>query len=67
METEFIRLEPKLVRQVVKATGVSIRTKAVRFAIEEFLRARKRKSLKQLAGKLRFYTQKDLAQMRDDA
>jgi preprotein translocase subunit Sec61beta len=66
METEFIRIEPRLVRDVVKATGIHVKAKAVRKAIEEFLMAKKRKGLKKLAGKLRFYTQEELARMRED-
>lgn len=67
METEFIRIEPRLIRDVVKATGITVKSRAVRRAIEEFLRTQKRKSLKKLAGKLQFYTQKDLQHMRDNA
>lgn len=66
METEFIRIEPRLIRDVVRATGISVKAKAVRRAIEEFLQARKRKGLKAMAGKLRFYTQEELARMRAD-
>lgn len=66
METEFIRIEPRLIRDVVKATGIHVKAKAVRKAIEEFLQTRKRKGLKNLAGKLRFYSQEDLARMRED-
>lgn len=64
--TEFIRMEPRLVREVMKATGIRIKTRAMRQAIEEYLQARKRQGLKQLAGKLRFYSRKDLARMRQD-
>ncbi|MBI2346245.1 MAG: hypothetical protein HYV03_05060 [Deltaproteobacteria bacterium] len=67
METTFVRLEPRLIDAVVKVTGIRIKARAIRTAIEEFLRDRKRKGLKQLAGKLRFYTQHDLARMRNHA
>lgn len=66
METEFIRIEPRLVRDVMKVTGIHIKAKAIRKAIEEFLMAQKRKGLKKLAGKLRFYTQEELTRMRED-
>jgi len=66
METDFIRIEPKLVQEVVRETGIRVKTKAIRRAIEEFLLSRKRRGLKKLAGKLRFYTQADLARMRED-
>lgn len=66
METEFIRIEPRLVREVVKATGITIKARAIRHAVEEYLLAKKRKGLKKLAGKLRFYTQAELARMRQD-
>ncbi len=46
METELIRIEPRLVHEVVNASGTSIKTKAVRQAIEKFLISRKRKGLK---------------------
>ena len=67
MQTEFIRIEPKLIKDVIKATGIHVKSKAVRRAIEEYLLEKKRKSLKDLAGKLEFYTQKDLEKMRRDA
>lgn len=63
----MVRIEPRLIDAVVKATGVRIKARAIRIAIEEFLRTKKRNSLKKMAGSLRFYTQKDLARMRDDA
>jgi len=66
METEFIRIEPRLVREVVKATGITIKARAIRQAVEEYLLAKKRKGLKRMAGRLRFYTQQDLARMRQD-
>lgn len=66
METEFIRIEPRLVREVVKATGITIKARAIRQAVEEYLLAKRRKGLKKLAGKLRFYTQAELARMRQD-
>lgn len=66
METEFVRIEPRLVRDVMKATGISVKAQAVRKAMEEFLKAQKRKGLKRLAGKLRFYTQNELRRMRED-
>lgn len=66
METEFIRLEPRLIRAVVNATGTKIKARAVRQALEEFLKSQKRKGLKKLAGKLRFYTHTDLERMRRD-
>lgn len=66
METVFIRIDPKLIDDVVKATGVSVKTRAIRMAIEEFLRSRKRKGLKKLSGKLKLFSQAELARMRDD-
>lgn len=59
-------MEPRLVREVVKATGIPVKAKAIRQAIHEFLMSRKRKGLKKLAGKLRFYTQVELQRMRED-
>lgn len=50
----------------MKATGISVKAKAVRIAMEEFLKAQKRKGLKKLAGQLRFYTQNELRRMRED-
>ncbi len=67
METQFVRIEPRLIHEVVKVTGIPIKAKAIRCAIEEFLQVRKRKGLKRLAGKLRFYTQTELLRMREDA
>lgn len=64
---EFIRIDQDLIRDVVKATGITVKSKAIRRAIEEFLLSQKRKGLKKLAGKLSFYTQEDLARMREDA
>lgn len=66
METVFIRLDPRLIDDVVKATGIRIKTRAIRAAIEEFLKSRKRKGLKKLSGKLRLYSHAELARMRDD-
>lgn len=66
MNTEFIRIEPRLIQDVMKATGIKIKSRAIREAIEEFLKARKRQELKKLAGKLSFYSQDDLARMRQD-
>ena len=67
MQTEFIRIEPRLIHDVVEATGIAVKSRAIRKAIEEYLMAQKRKGLKKLAGKLRFYTQDDLARMRQNA
>ena len=66
METQLIRIEPRLIQAVVAATGTKIKARAVRQALEEFLKAQKRKGLKKLAGKLRFYTHADLDRMRRD-
>lgn len=62
----MIRIDPRLIHAVVKATGVRIKARAIRLAIEEFLRTQKRKGLKKMGGTLRFYTQKDLARSRDN-
>lgn len=62
----MVRIEPHLIEAVVKATGVRIKARAIRIAIEEFLRTQKRSRLKKMAGSLQFYTQKGLARMRDD-
>jgi Arc/MetJ family transcription regulator len=66
MNTELIRIEPSLIRDVVKATGITIKARAIRKAIEEYLGSQKRKGLKNLAGKLRFYSQEDLEKSRRD-
>lgn len=65
-QTELIRIEPSLIQDVMKATGITIKARAIRKAIEDYLAAHKRKGLKQLAGKLQFYTQDDLEKMRRD-
>ena len=66
MEMEFIRIDSRLVRQITKTTGVSVKAQAIRKVLEEFLREKKRKRLKKLAGQLQFYTQADLKKMRED-
>lgn len=66
MNMEFVRMDPSLIREVMKVTGLSVKSKAVRKAIEEFLMEKKRKGLKGLAGKLHFYSQEDLARARKD-
>ena len=66
MNTELIRIDPGLIRDVMKATGIAIKARAIRKAIEEYLASQKRKGLKKLAGKMRFYSQEDLAKMRCD-
>lgn len=60
----MIRIDPRLIQEVVKVTGVRIKARAIRLAIEEYLRAHKRKGLKKMAGSLRFYTQTDLQRSR---
>lgn len=66
MENILIRLDPHLIDDVVKATGIRVKTKAVRMAIEEFLKSRKRKGLKKLSGKLKLFSHAELARMRED-
>ena len=66
MQTEFIRIEEDLVQKVVRSTRIHVKSKAVRKAIEEYLAFQKRQSLKEMAGTLKFYTQKELERSRKD-